>query len=197
MIPPFVDAEFIAAHPQAVLADVRWYLDGRDGRAAYEASHITGALWVDLDQQLAADDQPATEGRHPFPTPGAFAAGMGSLGIGNNTVVIAYDDTGGLTAGRLVVMLRMLGCDAAVLVGGLATAGAVGTTSGGSAIESTRQASPPSATACGTYSGRGCAPAKQRVDLERHHRAVENHRDSRLGDDQNVREDRRICFGCE
>lgn len=119
MIPPFVDAEFVAAHPEAVLADVRWYLDGRDGRAAYEAGHITGALWVDLDHQLAADDQPATEGRHPFPTPGAFAAAMGSLGVGNNTVVIAYDDTGGLTAGRLVVMLRMLGCDAAVLIGGL------------------------------------------------------------------------------
>ncbi len=119
MIPPFVDADFVAAHPEAVLADVRWYLDGRDGRAAYEAGHIIGAVWVDLDHQLAADDQPATEGRHPFPTPAAFATTMGSLGIGNHTVVIAYDDTGGLTAGRLVVMLRMLGCPAAVLVGGL------------------------------------------------------------------------------
>jgi thiosulfate/3-mercaptopyruvate sulfurtransferase len=45
---------------------------------------------------------------------------MGSLGIGNDTLVIAYDDTGGLTAGRLAVMLRMLDCDAAVLVGGIA-----------------------------------------------------------------------------
>ena len=64
-------------------------------------------------------DQPATEGRHPFPTPANFAAAMGSLGIANNTVVVAYDDTGGLTAGRLAVMLRMIGCDAAVLAGGL------------------------------------------------------------------------------
>lgn len=119
MIPPFVDADFVAAHPEAVLADVRWYLDGRDGRAAFEAGHIAGAVWVDLDHQLAADDQPATQGRHPFPTPATFASAMGSLGIGNNTLVIAYDDTGGLTAGRIVVMLRMLGCDAAVLVGGL------------------------------------------------------------------------------
>ncbi len=63
--------------------------------------------------------------------------------------------------------IRIRSVAVAVLVGGLATAGAVGTTSGGSAIESTRQASPPSATACGTYSGRGCAPAKQRVDLGR------------------------------
>ena len=119
MIPPFVDQHFVEAHPEAVLADVRWYLDGRDGRAAFEAGHIAGALWVDLDRQLAAHDQPATEGRHPFPSPGEFAEAMGSLGISNDTLVIAYDDTGGLTAGRLAVMLRMLGCDAAVLAGGL------------------------------------------------------------------------------
>jgi thiosulfate/3-mercaptopyruvate sulfurtransferase len=120
MIPPFVDADFVAAHPEAVLADVRWYLDGRDGRAAFEAGHIAGAVWVDLDRQLAASGQPATQGRHPFPAPDAFAAAMSSLGIANQSLVIAYDDTGGLTAGRLAVMLRMLGCDATVLVGGLA-----------------------------------------------------------------------------
>jgi thiosulfate/3-mercaptopyruvate sulfurtransferase len=119
MIPPFVDAGFVAAHPEAVMADVRWYLDGRDGRAAFEAGHIAGAVWVDLDGQLAGAGQPVTEGRHPFPTPAQFAAAMGSLGIANGTLVIAYDDTGGLTAGRLAVMLRMLGSDAAVLIGGL------------------------------------------------------------------------------
>jgi thiosulfate/3-mercaptopyruvate sulfurtransferase len=119
VIPPFVDADFVAAHPEAVLADVRWYLDGRDGRAAFEAGHIAGAVWVDLDAQLAGSDQPVTEGRHPLPTPAQFAQSMGSLGMSNDSLVIAYDDTGGLTAGRLAVMLRMLACDAAVLVGGL------------------------------------------------------------------------------
>ncbi|MDP9465500.1 MAG: rhodanese-like domain-containing protein, partial [Actinomycetota bacterium] len=85
----------------------------------------------DLDHQLAATDRPATEGRHPLPAPAAFATAMGSLGIGNDTLVIAYDDTGGLTAGRLVVMLRMLGCDAAVLAGGLdAWTGAIETGEG-------------------------------------------------------------------
>jgi thiosulfate/3-mercaptopyruvate sulfurtransferase len=120
MISPFVDVEFVRAHPEAVLADVRWYLDGSDGRAAFEEGHIPGALWVDLDEQLARHDRPATEGRHPFPTPSGFAAAMGSLGISNNTLVVAYDDTGGLTAGRLAVMLRMIGCDATVLAGGVA-----------------------------------------------------------------------------
>lgn len=121
MIPPFVDESFLRDHPDAVLADVRWYLDGRDGHAAFAAGHLPGAVWVDLDHHLAGVDQPATGGRHPFPTPEAFAAAMGSLGIGNDTLVVAYDDTGGLTAGRLAVMLRMLGFDAAVLIGGLGT----------------------------------------------------------------------------
>ena len=60
--------------PDAVVVDVRWYLDGTDGRAAYQAGHLPGAVWADLDTQLAAHGRPATEGRHPFPTPEAFAA---------------------------------------------------------------------------------------------------------------------------
>lgn len=119
MIPPVVDADFLAAHPDAVLADVRWYLDGRDGFAAYRDGHLPGARWVDLEHQLSSTARTATEGRHPLPSPQAFAHALGALGIGNDTVVIAYDDTGGVTAGRLVVMLRMLGHDAAVLDGGL------------------------------------------------------------------------------
>ncbi len=127
VIPVIVDTAALHdlqhAHPEpgaVVLADVRWYLDGRDGRAAYEAGHLPGAVWVDLDHQLAAHGAPVTEGRHPFPTADRFAVAMGALGIGDDSVVVAYDDSGGLTAGRLVVMLRMLGCSAAVLDGGLA-----------------------------------------------------------------------------
>jgi thiosulfate/3-mercaptopyruvate sulfurtransferase len=114
-----VDAAFVAARPDVTLVDVRWYLDGRDGRAAYEAGHLSGAVWADLHHQLAAQDAPATEGRHPFPTPTHFAAAMSALGIGDNSTVVAYDDTGGVTASRLVVMLRMLGHDATMLDGGL------------------------------------------------------------------------------
>jgi len=120
VIPPVVDASYLDSHPEAVLADVRWYLDGRDGLAAFEAGHLPGAIWVDLEGALAAHGRPASEGRHPLPEPADFAAAMGALGIGDHTVVVAYDDTGGLTAGRLVTMLRMLGCDAAMLNGGLA-----------------------------------------------------------------------------
>jgi thiosulfate/3-mercaptopyruvate sulfurtransferase len=118
-----VDATYVTTHPEAVLVDVRWYLDGRDGRAAYEAGHLPGAVWVDLDRQLATHDAPATDGRHPLPTPDAFAAAMSSIGVGDASTVVAYDDAGGVTAGRLVVMLRMLGHDAALLDGGLAAWG--------------------------------------------------------------------------
>ena len=113
MIPPVVDADFLAEHPDAVLVDVRWYLDGRDGFAAYRDGHMPGALWVDLEHAARRHGQPATEGRHPLPTPAGVRPAMSALGISNDTLVVAYDDTGGITAGRLVVMLRMLGFDAA------------------------------------------------------------------------------------
>ena len=121
VIHPVVDAAFLDSHPDAIRADVRWYLDGRDGAAAFREVHLPDAVWVDLEATLAAHDRPVSEGRHPLPDPTSFAAAMGALGIGDDTVVVAYDDNGGMTAGRLVTMLRMLGRDAAVLDGGLTT----------------------------------------------------------------------------
>jgi thiosulfate/3-mercaptopyruvate sulfurtransferase len=119
VIPPIVDAAFVAARHDIALVDVRWYLDGRDGRAAYEVGHLPGAVWADLDHQLASSATSDTDGRHPFPTPDAFAESMSALGIGDHSTVVAYDDSGGVSAGRLVVMLRMLGRDAALLNGGI------------------------------------------------------------------------------
>jgi thiosulfate/3-mercaptopyruvate sulfurtransferase len=120
MLPPFVDPEWALAHrDELVLADVRWYLDGRSGRAAYDAGHVPGAVFVDLDRWLARPASPA-EGRHPLPDPATFAAGMSEAGIGDEDTVVAYDDAGGLSAGRLVWMLRATGHEAALLDGGIA-----------------------------------------------------------------------------
>ena len=99
--------------------DVRWYLDGRRGRAAYEAGHIPTAVWADLDQDLAGPPVPRL-GRHPLPHPEHFAAAMGRLGIAEGTPVIAYDDASGSIAARLWWMLKTLGQPVAVLDGGLA-----------------------------------------------------------------------------
>jgi thiosulfate/3-mercaptopyruvate sulfurtransferase len=119
VLPPVVDVTWWRERrDQVVLADVRWYLDGRSGLAAYGAGHLPGAVFVDLDRWLAADASPAA-GRHPLPDPTVFAEGMASLGIGDNDVVVAYDDAGGVIAARMVWLLRATGHQAALLDGGL------------------------------------------------------------------------------
>jgi thiosulfate/3-mercaptopyruvate sulfurtransferase len=117
---PLVDAAWLAAHLDDVaLADVRWYLDGRSGYEAFLAGHLPGAVWVDLDADLAGPTGPET-GRHPLPTPEAFAAALAAKGLAAGRPVVAYDDAGGSIAARLWWMLRVLGQPAAVLDGGLA-----------------------------------------------------------------------------
>jgi thiosulfate/3-mercaptopyruvate sulfurtransferase len=118
-LPPFVHGRWLEAHRhEVVLADARWYLDGRSGRAAYEAGHLPGAVFIDLDAWLSGPGGSA--GLNPLPDPDVFAHGMSSLGIGDEATVIAYDDAGGVIAARLVWMLRALGHRAALLDGGLA-----------------------------------------------------------------------------
>lgn len=117
---PIVSGAWLHANvEQVVVADVRWYLDGRSGRAAYEAGHIPGAVFVDLDRDLSAAPS-AAGGRHPLPTPEDFAAALGAAGIGDGCAVVAYDDASGMVAGRLWWMLHSLGEPVAVLDGGLA-----------------------------------------------------------------------------
>ncbi len=128
VVPPIVSADGLARQlsgPPPVeggvvrVVDVRYYLDGRSGYEAFEAGHIPGAVFVDLDAVLAAPAS-AEAGRHPMPTPEVFAAGLAAAGIGDNDVVVAYDDRDSMVAGRLVWMLRIIGQSAAVLDGGLA-----------------------------------------------------------------------------
>jgi thiosulfate/3-mercaptopyruvate sulfurtransferase len=120
MIAPVVDVAWLREHrDRVVLADMRWYLDGRPGRAEYDRGHLPGAVFVDLDDVLAAEGAP-TLGRHPLPDPDAFARGLAALGISDADTVVAYDDAGGVIAARLVWMLRVTGHDAALLDGGIA-----------------------------------------------------------------------------
>lgn len=114
---PFVDPEWLSDHPEAVLVDVRAYLDGRSGREAYERSHLPGAVFVELDAVLAAPPTPEL-GRHPLPSPERFAEGLAAVGIGDEDVVVAYDDDSGAMASRLVWLLRVTGHQAALLEGG-------------------------------------------------------------------------------
>ena len=101
------------------LLDVRWALDGSKGHPTYLTGHLPGAVYIDLDTELAAPARPEA-GRHPLPAPEDFAATLRRAGVTEDSVVVAYDDSNGAPAGRLVWMLRALGHPAAVLSGGLA-----------------------------------------------------------------------------
>ena len=118
---PLISADALAARlssPALRIADVRWVLgQPGEGRRRYAAGHIPGAVFVDIDTDLTTTSGP---GRHPLPSPRAFAARMSELGIGSERDVVAYDDAGGTIAARLWWMLDVLGHRrVAVLDGGL------------------------------------------------------------------------------
>src|SRR6195952_565325 len=117
MIDPIVHPKWVAERGDVILADVRWYLDGRSGRDGFEAGHLPGAIWIELERISGPASDAA--GRQPLPTAEAFADYMGELGIGDGSTVIAYDDDSGAIAARLVWMLRAIGHDAALLDGGM------------------------------------------------------------------------------
>ncbi|MCX5417117.1 sulfurtransferase [Streptomyces sp. NBC_00059] len=102
-----------------VLLDVRWQLGGPNGRADYEAGHLPGAVFVDLDSDLAGP--PGGGGRHPLPDPEEFGAVMRRAGVGSRTPVVVYDGGQGWAAARAWWLLRWTGHDdVRVLDGGLA-----------------------------------------------------------------------------
>jgi thiosulfate/3-mercaptopyruvate sulfurtransferase len=102
-----------------VLLDIRWQLGGPSGRAAYEAGHLPGAVYVDLDSELAGP--PGTGGRHPLPDVSAFGLAMRRAGVSRDTPVVVYDGGQGWSAARAWWLLRWAGHpDVRVLDGGLA-----------------------------------------------------------------------------
>src|ERR1700736_3500381 len=95
--------------PHLAVVDCRFDLMKPEaGRQAYLTAHIPGARYADLNRDLSAPTGPHT-GRHPLPSPDAFARRLSHLGIGNDTQVVAYDDANGSIAARLWWMLRWLG----------------------------------------------------------------------------------------
>ena len=120
---PLMSAERLAELPEAelVILDVRWRLGGPPGRADYDAAHVPGAVFVDLDTELA--DPPGPGGRHPLPDPARLQAVLRRAGVRADTSVVAYDDGNGAVAARAWWLLRWAGMPAsrvAVLDGGWA-----------------------------------------------------------------------------
>ncbi|HEY5579007.1 MAG TPA: sulfurtransferase [Acidimicrobiia bacterium] len=118
---PLVSVSWLLHHllePEVRVVDVRWYLADPDrGKAEYAVSHIPGALYLHLDEDLSA---PKGDGRHPLPESERLAKVLGGAGIGNQHHVVAYDEGGGGVAARLWWMLGHVGHRAvSVLDGGL------------------------------------------------------------------------------
>jgi thiosulfate/3-mercaptopyruvate sulfurtransferase len=116
-----------AAEPGGpVLLDVRWALDDPYGAEHYAAGHIPGAVYVDLDTELAGPHDPGA-GRHPLPSVEQLQASARRWGIPAGSPVVVYDNSGGLAAARAWWLLRWAGiADVRILDGGLAAWRAAG-----------------------------------------------------------------------
>ncbi|MBX3144510.1 MAG: sulfurtransferase [Trueperaceae bacterium] len=101
-----IDASFVLTDPSA-------------GRRAYDAGHLPGAVYFDLDNDLSDPEAlarhhagvPGAGGRHPLPDMRVFAAKLAARGIGNDHTVVVYDQDGGIYAARAWWLLRYAGHD--------------------------------------------------------------------------------------
>ncbi len=121
--------EILNSGENVLLCDCRFDLvDPLAGRKSYLEGHIPGALYVDLDRDLSGT-KTGKNGRHPLPTPEAWAQTKSRLGMDSKTLVIAYDNQGSVYASRLWWMLKATGhANVQVLDGGLdAWNGPIGT----------------------------------------------------------------------
>ena len=104
--------------PDWVVVDCRSDLgDPEAGRLAYDDAHIPGAVFLDLDRDLAGPVSAGT-GRHPLPDPEVLGDKIGSLGICESHRVIVYDAGSGGLAARAWWSFRWLGHDAVYLLDG-------------------------------------------------------------------------------
>lgn len=119
--PHLVSTDWLAERldtPGVKIVDGSWYMPaaGRDPRAEFEAAHIPGATFFDLDE-VSDTESPFP---HMLPSPEKFAAHMEAMGISNGDHVIAYDGAGLFSAARLWWTFRAMGHEqVSVLNGGL------------------------------------------------------------------------------
>ena len=97
----------LAGQEAPVLLDVRWRLGGPPGIDSYREGHLPGAVFVDLDRDLAGP--PGAGGRHPLPEPAAFQAAMRAAGVRQDQAVVVYDERDATAAARGWWLLRYFG----------------------------------------------------------------------------------------
>lgn len=116
---PFVSTAWLADHlgdSDVAVVDGSWYLPtlNRDGRAEYEAAHIAGAVFFDVDA-IADRSSPLP---HMLPTAEDFAAAMGALGVSDAMHIVVYDGAGLFSAPRVRWTLRAFGASRVSLLDG-------------------------------------------------------------------------------
>ena len=116
-----VSTEWLAAHlddPDLRIIDASWHMPaaGRDARAEYEAAHIPGARFFDIDA-IADSRSPLP---HMAPQPELFISRLRAMGIGDGHQVVVYDNSDVHSAARVWWLFRLMGkTDVAMLDGGL------------------------------------------------------------------------------
>ena len=119
-------AELRADLPDVVLLDVRWALGDPHGHERYQAGHLPGAVFVDLDAELSAPPSPE-HGRHPLPSLQRLQQAARRWGVTEGSRVVVYDGGPGAGAARAWWLLRWAGLkDVTLLDGGLAAWTAAG-----------------------------------------------------------------------
>ena len=107
LVSPAALAEELASEPGPALLDVRWRLGGPPGLDSYREGHLPGAVFTDLERDLAAPPSPA--GRHPLPDPAVFTDAMRAAGVSEGRPVVVYDDRDATAAARAWWLLRYHG----------------------------------------------------------------------------------------
>ncbi|HLG52023.1 MAG TPA: sulfurtransferase [Chloroflexota bacterium] len=112
------ETDWLADHlndPMIRVVDCRYYFDGRDGRTIYRQGHIPGAVYASYPADLS---DPTATPPNLIPRPDQVAETMARLGIGNDTLVVGYDDEGGHFAARLWWILAYYGHEQVKILNG-------------------------------------------------------------------------------
>lgn len=117
-----VSTDWVADHlnsPDTRIVDASWFLPGdeRNGRECYDACHLPGAVFFDIDEIADADsDLP-----HMLPSPEKFSSRVRKLGLGDGVRIVVYDNNGFMASHRVWWTFRVFGHDdVSVMDGGLA-----------------------------------------------------------------------------
>lgn len=112
-------AALLEAGDPVTILDVRWRVDDPDGRAAYQESHLPGAVYVSLDDELS-DHSVTGRGRHPLPSGRALETAARGWGVRQDSLVVAYDDWNRAGSSRAWWVLTAAGiANVRILDGGL------------------------------------------------------------------------------